>query len=169
MDHPHCWRNTANNIRDLFPEDVSYVGFDISEKYIKAAQKKYGKRAKFIVGTAYDFLQKPDEYNLDSADLVLCVGLLHHLDNNDVLDVLQLAKKIMKNSGRFICFEPTFLIHQGSLSKWIMQKDRGRNIRTEQEWKALIGQAFDSFTTNTATGFRLMQYRHMVIDSGKNA
>ena len=84
----------TGDIRDLFPEDVSYVGFDISEKYIKAAQKKYGKRAKFIVGTAYDFLQKPDENNLDSADLVLCVGLLHHLDNNDVLDVLQLAKKL---------------------------------------------------------------------------
>lgn len=147
-------------------KDVTYVGFDISEDYIKAAQKRFGKRGSFILGTASLFLNKPDS-RLNCSDLVLCNNLLHHLVDREAIDVLQLSKGIMTPTGRLVCFEPTFLIHQGRISRWIMSKDRGRNIRTEQEWKELVSSVFDSFTTSIVTGILRIPYVYIIIECRK--
>ena len=79
---------------EYLPKNVEYVGIDISEKYITTAQRKIKGNFTFIVGTAGDFLKNPDD-RIKLADLVLCNGLLHHLDDSEAIEVLQLAKEIM--------------------------------------------------------------------------
>jgi SAM-dependent methyltransferase len=143
------------------------VGFDISEEYIASAKTKYEKRGVFLVGTAEQFLAAPDK-QLNEADLVLCNGLLHHLEDREVINVLQLAKQILKPAGRLVCLEPVFLIHQGPLSKWIMSRDRGRNIRTEAQWKNLINQVFSCASTNIATKLIRIPYVHMIMECRRN-
>ncbi|MFO0821951.1 MAG: class I SAM-dependent methyltransferase [Gemmataceae bacterium] len=83
-------------VRKHLPADIQYVGFDISEKYITTARRKYGNQGTFLVGTAEDFIQKPDARMRD-ADLVICTGLLHHLvDDEETLQILNLAKMILR-------------------------------------------------------------------------
>jgi len=158
---------TGKNFEYL-PNDVNYIGFDISEKYIKVAQERIGQRAQFLVGTAREFLNN-NENPLVMADLILCSGLLHHLDDEEALEALTLAKNIMAPGGRLVCVEPTFLVHQTWLSKWIIGKDRGRNVRSEQNWKKLINQVFNSFSTSIVTGLIRIPYVHIIIEcSGKD-
>jgi hypothetical protein len=38
------------------------------------------------------------------------------------------------------------------IAAFMMSKDRGQNIRTEQQWKDLAGSVFPSFFTNILTG-----------------
>ena len=145
------------------PPDVDYVGFDVSKDYIKQAWKQHGRKACFLLGTAEDFIDGKDTPLLD-ADLILCTGLLHHLDDKEALTLLKLAKRILAPAGRFCCFEPTFLIHQGWWSKYITMMDRGQNVRSEQAWGELFGQVFASFSCNVATGLIRIPYCHVIVE-----
>lgn len=148
------------------PRDVRYVGFDISEKYIATARGRYGDRGTFLVGTAGDFLPNPAPQMCD-ADLVMCTGLLHHLTDDETLQILHLANRILRPGGRLVCYEPTFLIHQGRLSRWFISRDRGRNVRTEAEWKGIVRQVFPGASTHIVTGMVRIPYIHIVIECCK--
>jgi SAM-dependent methyltransferase len=151
--------STLNNL----PQDITYLGLDISEDYIAAARQRFDKRATFIVATAQQFREKPDS-RLNDCDLIICNGVLHHLDDDDAICVLKLAKEILSPTGRLVCFEPTYLAHQGFLSIWLMSRDRGKNVRSEGEWKQLVASVFESFETNVATNLYRVPYIHIIIE-----
>lgn len=170
----HAWRcapggkvvdvgcGTGDALRFLSP-DVRYVGFDISEPYIKLATERYGRRGEFIVGTATSLLAAPDE-RLANADLVICNGLLHHLDDREATDVFKLAAHILAPTGRLVCFEPTFLVHQTPIGRWLMGQDRGKNVRTDLEWLHLGEAVFPHCRARIATGMYLIPYTHIIMD-----
>jgi SAM-dependent methyltransferase len=151
---------------DNLPPDINYVGFDSSENYIAAARQRFDKRATFIVSTARQLVERPDP-RLNDADLILCNGILHHLDDEEVVYVLKLAKQILTVNGRLVCFEPTYLAHQGFLSEWLMNKDRGRNVRSESHWKQLSSSVFEVCHTRIATNLYRVPYVHIIIECQK--
>ena len=148
---------------DYLPANIVYCGIDISQAYIESAREKYGERGRFFVGSATD-CPEGVRNELLQADIVLSNGVLHHLSDEEALQVLDLAKNVLKPGGRLICVEPTYLLHQTVLSKWILSQDRGMFIRSETQWKALIEKAFDSWTTNVITGLLRIPYTHLVIE-----
>ncbi|MFH1644943.1 MAG: class I SAM-dependent methyltransferase [Candidatus Omnitrophota bacterium] len=156
----------TGDVLDFLPKNIQYIGFDISEEYVKTARGKFGESGKFLVGAAGDFLDIP-ENPLSGADLVLCNGMLHHLDDGEVQKVLELSKSILTPSGRMVCVEPAFLMHQTRLSKWLISKDRGKNVRDEKEWNRLIGQVYNNFSTQIITGILRIPYVHIVIECCK--
>ena len=147
------------------PAGVHYVGFDPNRSYVEAAQKRYGSVATFLLGTASDFMTDGRFYE---ADLVGCVGVLHHLDDSEVLVVLKLAQRVLKPGGRMVCLEPCFLRHQDHLSRWIMNRDRGRNIRDERGWKQISQHAFDDVSTSVVSGLLWVPWVQIVIECRKN-
>ena len=122
-------------------KDVEYIGFDPNQTYIEAATKKYGNRGLFLLGNTHTLAQDP---RLSQADVVICCGILHHLDDEQVSHAVKFAYQILKVGGRFVCGEPCRLPDQGRLSKWIMSRDRGQYIRFEAGYRELIGGAFSS-------------------------
>ena len=150
-------------VLEYLPPDIEYLGIDVSENYIRSARRKFSGRGTFFLGTARDLVNH-DNSHLGSADLVLCNGLLHHLSDGAALEVLELSKRIMKSDGRLVCLEGTFLARQTRLSRWIVSADRGRHVRSEQEWKNLIGRAFESYSTRILTGLLRIPYTHIVIE-----
>jgi SAM-dependent methyltransferase len=149
---------------EQLPPSVRYIGVDISEGYVELAQKRFGARARFLVGTATTLLER-GATELHGADLMVCNGLLHHLDDEEVLDVLELAATVLRPEGRFVCFEPTYLQYQQPLSRWVMGQDRGRNIRTDVEWSELVRRVFPDTSTRILTGLLRLPYTHVVIES----
>lgn len=153
----------SGTILEFLPGDIEYLGIDISEEYIRSARRRFSARGSFFLGTAHDFVNQHDSY-CGSADLVLCNGLLHHLSDGEALEVLELSKRIMKPDGRLVCLEATFLARQTLLTRWILKRDRGKHIRSEQEWRELFGQAFESYSTHILTGLLRIPYTHIVIE-----
>ena len=150
-------------ILEYLPPEVSYWGVDISENYIRSARRKLSGKGTFFLGTARDFLNHDDSH-LNSADLVLCNGLLHHLSDDEAIEVLKLSRLLMKPNGRVVCLEGVFLARQTRLSRWIVSRDRGRHVRSEQEWKNLMAQVFDSSSTSILTGLLRIPYTHITIE-----
>ena len=118
---------------------VEYVGFDISAPYIEAARARFGARGTFILGDSHSLR---DDERVQGADIVICVATLHHLDDDAALALLAFAHRILKPGGRFVCGEPCWAPHQGALSRWIMSRDRGASVRTEAEYRNLVGRHF---------------------------
>jgi SAM-dependent methyltransferase len=155
------------NIVQHLPPGVRYVGFDISEEYIAHARAQFaGDPDKvFIVGVAEHFIADlPVE--MRDADLVMMNGLMHHLEDHEALAALRLARASMGPQGRMVCLEPSFLLRQSPVSRWLLSRDRGRNVRSEQQWKALVRQVFPDFETHILTGLIRIPYTHIVIEAG---
>ncbi|MBU1118312.1 class I SAM-dependent methyltransferase [Patescibacteria group bacterium] len=151
----------TGEVLDYLDFDIQYTGFDVSKKYIDVARKKYGNRGKFSIGTAEEFLRNPN--TLPEADLVLCNGLLHHLEDKEVMQVLELSKELLAEKGRLVCVEPVFLKKQTKASKWLMSKDRGQNVRSFDEWNKIVGKIFNTFSLDVTTGLIRAPYVHVII------
>lgn len=153
----------SGTILEHLPRDISYLGIDTNESYIRSALKNFSDRGTFCVGTAPELVGQ-DASLVNSADVVICNGVLHHLSDDEAIEILRLAKRLLKLKGRLLCLEATFLAHQGRLSRWLVSRDRGRYIRTEQQWKDIVGPVFDRYTTNILTGLIRIPYTHIVIE-----
>jgi len=143
--------------------EVDYVGVDISEAYIARAARTHGPRGTFVAGTSTTLR------NVSAAqqsDLVACIGVLHHLDDTELHQLLEDAYALLKPNGRFVALEPTYLRHQSATAKWIMSQDRGQSIRTEAGWRsALALSSFKSYETTVVTGLLRLPYTHIVLEA----
>jgi len=118
---------------------VEYIGFDVNGSYIAAAQRKYGDRGTFVVG---DTMAIWDDSRFQAADIVIALGILHHLDDEQAAYCIRFAHRVLKPGGRFVCLEACWISDQGILSRYIMSRDRGQHIRTEQSYRDLVETVF---------------------------
>jgi|SRR5579883_1241923 cyclopropane fatty-acyl-phospholipid synthase-like methyltransferase len=117
---------------------VSYFGFDISEPYIAYANKKYGAQGKFFPRLFDSEMAK----ELAPVDVILMAGLLHHLNDADVIELLVLSRKTMRDTGRLVTLDPCYESNQSAIAKFLMNRDRGDSIRKSGQYKALASQVF---------------------------
>ena len=119
--------------------DVEYLGLDINPDYIAFARRTYGDKGTFVVG---DTRSLSSDTRFRDADIVIAVSVLHHLDDQEAEDCIRFAYDALKQGGRLICHDACWIPNQGVLSRYIMSTDRGRNIRTEQQYRQLVAKFF---------------------------
>jgi len=118
---------------------VAYTGFDISSEYIERARSRFGQRGKFIDKE----LTFNDVENMPKVDIVLGLGLLHHLDNDVAVSVLLMAKQALKPGGRFLSFDPCFDAKQNPIARMLIRMDRGQNVRTRHGYEKIANTVFE--------------------------
>lgn len=138
-----------------------YVGIDISEEYVREGQRRYGNAAVFLAGTTDDY---HNDERVQDADLVICFGVMHHLNDDEAGRLLEFARRNLKPGGRFVGLEPCFLAHQAKLSAWLMARDRGQNVRHEHLWKSLLKSEFPDSSTSVLTGLMRVPYTHIILE-----
>jgi SAM-dependent methyltransferase len=144
------------DILDRLP-GVEYLGLDISDAYIESARTRFASRrgATFVSGCVEDWRLNP---LTSDADVGLANGVLHHVDDDEARKIFEFAYRALKDDGRFVFYEPCYLVWQSGISTYFMSKDRGQNIRTEQEWKDLASSTFPIVSTNVVTGVNRLAY-----------
>lgn len=120
--------------------DVDYWGFDISEAYISQARTKYGERGKFDCKQ----IHQEDLAGLPQFDMVLALGLLHHLDDAEAMEVMKLSAKALKSGGRLVTIDPVLDETQNCIARFLVRNDRGRNVRDKAGYDALAREVFES-------------------------
>jgi len=153
---------TAQILQGL-PE-VEYLGLDTNPTYIAFARRRYGSNGTFVVG---DTQSLRGDSRFKDADIVMAIAVLHHLDDQDAVHCIRFAYDALKVSGRFICLDPCWIPNQGVFSKCIMSHDRGRNIRTEQQYRQLAGKIFPSVHAWVDTKAMRIPYVTVVLECEK--
>lgn len=120
--------------------DVNYHGFDVSDAYIARARMRFGQRGEFhcqeLTHSAVEKMPK--------ADIVLALGLLHHLDDETALGVMRLACHALKPGGRLVTFDPCFEVEQNPVSRFLVGIDRGQNVRSRAGYESIANAFFES-------------------------
>lgn len=117
---------------------VEYYGYDISPSYIERATRRFGDRGKF----AARLVTLDEVAALPKMDAVIGSGLLHHLDDDVAKHVISLALNVLKPGGRLLTIDPVFENGQNLIARYIISKDRGRNVRKKDGYEALARSAF---------------------------
>ena len=120
--------------------DVNYYGYDIDKRSIEYAKKKYinNKKCNFFCKN----FTKKEISKLPKFDYVILFGILHHLENREVKNILNLCKKVMKKNALLLTEDPIFLKKQNFIAKFLIKNDRGLNVREEYEYKNLVKPYF---------------------------
>ena len=117
---------------------TDYWGFDISDEYIEKARHTFKQLGRFHCKE----LQLDDLDQLPKFDVVLAIGLLHHLDDPVALEVTQLAHKALKPGGRFLTVDPCLDPLQSVISRFLVRNDRGQNVRDKNGYEKLTNSVF---------------------------
>lgn len=119
--------------------DIEYVGFDINPDYIQFAKAKYGNKGKFFCTSVND----SDRFE-GSFDIVIAMGILHHLSDAESEKLISSAKICLKKGGCLVMAEPVRTPRQGYIEKQLMMRDRGKNIRDEISYLTLLSKYFEN-------------------------
>jgi len=151
------------DILEYLPKNVEYVGFDMSKGYIEAARKRFGHRGMFMC----QLLSPEIIEQMELFDLVIAIGVLHHLDNVNAKNLFDLARRALKPGGRLITIDPVFFAGQSRLEHYLISRDRGRFVRSDKEYLGLITEGFSGSKTFIRRGLLRMPYSLMFIECFK--
>jgi len=147
-------------MRPFLPETLDYRGFDTSAAYIRNAKKSYPDGGTFV--QAVLTLDVAD--GLEPFDIVIAVGLLHHLDDAQARILFQTAFSTLKPGGRFVTLDGAFTDDQNELARTLLKLDRGRHVRTPEAYAALARETFDTVEVTVRSDFLVLPYTHCIMD-----
>ncbi len=114
--------------------EMEYWGFDISESYIEHAKGKFGARGRF----ACKLLTAEDLKTMPQFDVVVASGVLHHMDDDAARDLVALSHTALTPGGRFVTVDPCWTDCQHPVARFLISRDRGRNVRTASGYEQLV-------------------------------
>lgn len=126
------------DILAYLPHDIAYVGYDMSAEYIDAAKKKFADRGTFHCR----LLEEAEAAGLEKFDLVMGIGVLHHLDDAQAAQFMALAKSALKPDGRVLVRDPVYAAGQNPVARFLVSRDRGQHVRSQAGYEAIARAAF---------------------------
>lgn len=151
-------------ILDHLPQ-VDYFGFDFNPSYIESATRRYGQRGQFFcqrVSEAQVFLEQPESF-----DIVLAIGILHHLDDAEAIRLFEIAKRALKKGGRLVTFDGCYVEGQSHAAKYLLSRDRGEFVRNEQGYSDLVKTRFDQVIVSIRHDLLHIPYTHIIMECAK--
>jgi 2-polyprenyl-3-methyl-5-hydroxy-6-metoxy-1,4-benzoquinol methylase len=123
------------------PSDATYHGFDRNAAYIEKAQRRFASNNITFHCEQFDGTLR---YGERKFDLVLAIGLLHHLDDSEVIALMTSVSNVLAPDGLFMTLDPVITPHQSTIARFLVTHDRGKNVRTPEEYLRLAHMAFPS-------------------------
>jgi SAM-dependent methyltransferase len=127
---------TGDALRHL-PE-VDYAGVDANPDYLHRVPGGSRVHSTLLAGDVQSLEAFPDAH----FDIVLALGVLHHLDDRSAAAALAGFGRVLRPSGRFVAHDPVVTTGQGRLARWFVRHDRGRHVRSVPQVRRLAEAAF---------------------------
>jgi len=147
------------DVLNFLPE-VNYTGLDISPEYIRAAQERFGSRGRFGCG---DVGLAAIEGEQGSFDLVLATGVVHHLDDAQAAKLFALARRVLSPTGRLVTYDGCYVPQQSRIARWMLSKDRGKFVRTREEYLRLAATHFSKVEFQLRQDLLRIPYTHLIM------
>jgi cyclopropane fatty-acyl-phospholipid synthase-like methyltransferase len=140
------------------PDGVRYVGIDASAEYIAAARREFGDRGEFHQVDVRR-AEVPGTF-----DVVVVMGVLHHLDDAACAALFGLAVSALTPAGRMVAIEPAFTARQHRVARWLIGRDRGEFVRAPEAYEALVRPWFRDVALRTRHDLLRVPYTHAVLE-----
>lgn len=140
-------------------EGSNYVGLDTNKSYIETAIARSGGRGKFIHAKAGDL----PALGLSEFDKVILVGILHHLDDAEASILMAALPTAMKPGAKLIAIENAWDPHQATTARVLLALDRGRYVRSVDEYERLVNPYFDKIHSELRHDFLRVPYTNVIM------
>jgi cyclopropane fatty-acyl-phospholipid synthase-like methyltransferase len=138
---------------------AEYVGFDISSKYIEMARKRF-PQAQFVCERVSQFSLAKQQ----SFDAVLALGIVHHLDDQEAMQLFQISYAALKLGGKLITFDGVWTNDQSPAARWLLARDRGEYVRNEGEYVNIASQVFANVRASVRHDLIRIPYTHLILE-----
>jgi len=139
---------------------VDYTGFDISAEYILAAKQRFGSRGRFYCG---DVGLTTIEGEQGTFDLVMAIGVVHHLDDAQAGKLFELARRVLRPGGRLVTYDGCYVPQQSRIARWMLAHDRGKFVRTQEEYLRLASPHFSKVSPQIRHDLLRIPYTHLIM------
>ncbi len=138
---------------------AEYVGFDVSSKYIEMARKRF-PQAQFVCERVSQFSLAKQQ----SFDVVLALGILHHLDDQEAGQLFKIAHDALKSDGKLVTFDGVFTNDQSAAARWLLARDRGEYVRNERGYVKIASQVFANVRPTIRHDLLRIPYTHLILE-----
>lgn len=150
-------------ISTYLPPGIEYHGFDVDQRYVDYATKKYG---------AYgDFHCCPFDDNIvgkfGKADVILLNGVLHHLCDDLVDQILETAEGALVNGGSLFTLDGCYREGQSVIARILLKLDRGSYVRSANGYNALLQKHFPNASVHIREDISLIPYSFVITNARK--
>ena len=142
---------------------LDYTGFDANPEYITTTTRNYGDRGRF-------YCQRVSEESLaanEGYDIVLALGVLHHLDDAEAEQLFRLARAALVPGGRLVTLDGVFDKNQSRLARLIISRDRGQHVRDERGYRTIAERVFTKIHPVVRSDLLTIPYTHLILECEK--
>jgi SAM-dependent methyltransferase len=151
------------DILAYLPDDIEYHGYDLSERYIEAARNRYGRRGAFRVEAVAPHAAD----NLGAFDVVISIGVLHHLADKEADVVFASAHKLLRSGGRLLTCDGAYVDGQHPIARLLLALDRGRHVRPAGGYVELAKGHFPNATATILHDLLALPYTQCVVTASR--
>lgn len=127
----------TSNIVKFFGNNIDYVGFDCSKKYIEYSRKKYPK---------FSFLNKSVLEKIDTTqdfDVIISLGVMAALNDETLKDMCSILCTYANKNTKFLLADMNYSENASKLEKFLCKNERNSYIRGEQDYINILSQFFN--------------------------
>ena len=148
------------DIINFLPLGIFYIGIDINSNYIKNAKKKFIGKGVFINNKfSKDLIE-----NYNNFDVIMANGLLHHLGNEDAIELFEASYKALKKGGKLITMDGCYIENNSKIVNLILKSDRGKFVRTKECYFKLASQTFKQIKIFIRKDLLFIPYCHIIME-----
>jgi cyclopropane fatty-acyl-phospholipid synthase-like methyltransferase len=136
-----------------------YMGFDANESYIASARERYGARGEFLC----ERVSHHTVQQFGAFDIVLALGLVHHLDDPESQDLFRLGHTALKPGGRMITNDGCYVPGQSAAKRYLLSRDRGQFVRTQEKYERLARSSFNHVQSDLREDVLRIPYTHLIM------
>ena len=138
--------------------ELEYVGFDLSAEYVDQARRKF-PRARFVCERVSQYTLPQREY----FDIVLALGIVHHLDDSEALQLFQIGHDALRPGGKLVTLDGVWIDNQSRSARYLLARDRGQFIRTQDDYVKLAARVFSTVTPSIRPDLLRIPYTHIIL------
>jgi SAM-dependent methyltransferase len=136
--------------------DVNYTGMDLNADYIRSARINAMPGDQYYVGNVVTNMS----FQAHSFDLILLMGILHHLNDEQCRLLLLSLAELLSPEGRIVSLDGVYIENQRMLSKQILDWDVGQHVRTREQYTSLCDTRSLSLKVTVLNDLLRIPYDH---------
>lgn len=120
-------------------KNVNYYGYDINPHYISHAKKKFLSKNPKLFCKKFD---SKEVKKLPKFDVILLLGIIHHLNEEENKKLLILCKKALKKGGFILTEDPILIKKQNFIARFLVKSDRGLHVKDRESYLKILSKYY---------------------------